>query len=45
MIPLGIFLHVASLILLVLAALNVESNRVSLGWLGLACWVATTFVR
>lgn len=37
---LGIFLLVASMILFVLAALNVPSSKVSLGWAGMACLAA-----
>jgi len=35
---LTLFLMIAALVLLILAAFNVPSSRVNLGWLGLACW-------
>lgn len=35
------FLLVLSFVLLILAALNVPSSRVNLGWAGMACWLAT----
>jgi len=34
-------LLIFAFVLLVLAALNVGSPRVSIGWAGLACWVAS----
>lgn len=37
-------LLIISFILLVLAAFRVAEQRVSLGWLGLACFVATALV-
>ncbi len=36
----GLILLVAAFVLFVLAALNVPSSRVSLGWAGLACLTA-----
>lgn len=36
----GLILLIAAFVLFVLAALNVPSPKVSLGWAGLACWVA-----
>jgi len=41
---LHLILYVAAFILFVLAALNVPSSRVSLGWAGLACWILTLIV-
>ncbi len=38
---LHLFLQVLSLVLLVLAAVNVPSSRVSLGWAGMACWLSS----
>lgn len=35
-----IILIVLGFVLLLLAGLNVGHPRVSLGWLGLACWIA-----
>lgn len=37
-------LLVLAFVLLLLAAFGVSSPRVNLGWLGLACWVATHLV-
>lgn len=44
MAPLHLILYVAAFICFVLAALNVPSHRVSLGWAGLACWSLTLIV-
>lgn len=42
---LQMLLYVLALVLFVLAAINVPSHRVSLGWAGLACWLtAAVFV-
>lgn len=41
---LSLLLYVIALILLILAALGVETRRVSLGWLGLALWLLTAGV-
>ena len=38
---LHLFVQVLALVLLVLAAVNVPSNRVSLGWAGMACWLGS----
>lgn len=37
-------LAIAALVCLILAALNVNLGRVSLGWGGLALWLASTLV-
>lgn len=43
--PVQLFLYVAAVVLLILAAINVPSSRVALGWAGLACWlIAAVFV-
>jgi len=39
-----LILLVAAFILLVCAAFGVGRPRVHLGWLGLACWVATAIL-
>jgi hypothetical protein len=36
--PLYVILLLVAVVLLVLAAIGVGAPRVSLGWLGLACW-------
>lgn len=38
--PVQLILYVAALVLLLLAAISVPSSRVSLGWAGMACWLA-----
>jgi hypothetical protein len=44
MITATLILQVAALVLLILAAVNVASARVSLGWAGLACWLLSELV-
>jgi hypothetical protein len=44
MITATLILQVAALVLLILAAMNVASTRVTLGWAGLACWLLSELV-
>lgn len=41
---LGTILLVFAFVLLALAAFNVPSTRVSLGWAGLACWCLSLLI-
>lgn len=41
----NLFLQVLALVLLALAACNVNPPRVSLGWLGLFCWLLSATLR
>lgn len=45
MINVNIILLIIAFICLLLAALNIPSNRVSLGWLGLSFWVLSLLIR
>jgi hypothetical protein len=44
MVAITLALLIAAFVLFVLAALNVASSRVTLGWAGLACWVLVEIV-
>lgn len=43
-VSLALILMVFAFVLFVCAGLNVPSGRISLGWFGLACWVASILV-
>jgi hypothetical protein len=40
MVSIKLILYVAALVLFVLAATGARTGRFSVGWLGLACWLA-----
>ena len=41
----SLFIIVAALVFLFLAAFNVPSGRVSFGWLGMSLWLLSTVIR